>query len=114
MTVSAERIEELRRNSKKSLKADVMTVIDPRELLEILDRVAVDRTLSIVRDSAGRDTRVHRLVLDEGNPVKCLRETLRQWYELATLPPGGSLMESTAEVLRVIGPDGTCVVPHDR
>jgi hypothetical protein len=60
-----------------------------------------------VRDSRGRDARVHGLVLDEGNPAPTMRELLRQWSEAGVESEVGSLYERTVAVLDVIGPDGT-------
>lgn len=61
-----------------------------------------------MRDSRGRDTRIHGLVLDDGNPAPTLRELLRQWSESGLTPPG-DLAERTRMVLECIGPDGTAV-----
>jgi len=58
-----------------------------------------------IRDSQGRDTRIHGLVLDDGNPVRTLRELLRQWSKSGLTPPG-DLADRTQYVLDVIGPDG--------
>jgi hypothetical protein len=60
------------------------------------------------RDSRGRDTRIHGLVLSEGNPAPTLRELLRQWAESGLTPPG-DLAARTQMVLDAIGPDGTAV-----
>lgn len=35
---------------------------------------------SEVRDSRGRDARIHGMVLDSANPARTLRELLRQWH----------------------------------
>jgi hypothetical protein len=59
-----------------------------------------------VRDSKGRDTTIHGLVLDEGNPAPTLRELLRQWSE-SGMTPSGDLAARTKMVLNAIGPDGT-------
>ena len=58
------------------------------------------------RDSAGRDTRIHGVVLNEANPAPTLRELLRQWSESGLVPPG-DLAQRTEMVLDAIGPDGT-------
>jgi hypothetical protein len=58
-----------------------------------------------VRDSQGRDTRIHGLVLNESNPGPTLRELLRQWSE-AGLEAPGDLAERTRMVLEAVGPDG--------
>lgn len=59
-----------------------------------------------VRDSRGRDTRIHGLVLNESNPAPTLRELLRQWAESGLTPPG-DLADRTQAVLDAVGPDGT-------
>ena len=61
-----------------------------------------------LRDSRGRDVRIHGIVLDEGNPAPTLRELLRQWVE-ADLGASGDLAERSQRVLDAIGPDGTVV-----
>lgn len=61
-----------------------------------------------IRDSRGRDTRIHGIVLDEGNPAPTLRELLREWSE-AGLSPTGDLAARTRTVLEAIGPDGTAL-----
>lgn len=67
-----------------------------------------------LRDSRGRDARIHGIVLDEGNPGPTLRELLRQWAELANGQRAqGDLLERTQAVLDVIGPDGTSVTPPE-
>lgn len=65
-----------------------------------------------MRDSQGRDTRIHGLVLDDGNPARSLRELLRQWSESGLTPPG-DLAERTKMVLDIIGPDGVAVPWND-
>lgn len=65
-------------------------------------------TETTVRDSLGRDTRIHGVVLDDGNPAPTLRELLRQWSESGLTPPG-DLAHRTQAVLEAIGPDGTAV-----
>lgn len=67
-----------------------------------------------VRDSQGRDTRIHGMVLDEANPARSLRELLRQWvehYEVGddSVYPAFNLAERSREALKYIGPDGTAV-----
>lgn len=59
------------------------------------------------RDSQGRDTRIHGLVLNESNPAPTLRELLRQWATTAELSHPGDLLDRTNMVLDIIGPDGT-------
>lgn len=61
-----------------------------------------------VRDSAGRDARIHGLVLDSGNPAPTLRELLRQWAESGQ-DGSPELLARTELVLELIGPDGTAV-----
>lgn len=63
-------------------------------------------TDNTVRDSQGRDARVHGVVLNESNPAPTLRELLRQWSETGLTPPG-DLATRTELVLEAIGPDGT-------
>lgn len=63
---------------------------------------------SRLRDSRGRDVRIHGIVLDDGNPAPTLRELLRQWSESGLTPPG-DLAARTRMVLDVIGPDGVAV-----
>lgn len=58
-----------------------------------------------IRDSQGRDARVHGVVLDYGNPTPTLRELLRQWAESGLTPPG-DLADRTQQVLEAIDPDG--------
>ena len=65
-------------------------------------------TDTTVRDSRGRDARIHGLVLNTGNPAPTLRELLRQWAESGLTPPG-DLAERTRMVLEDIGPDGVAV-----
>lgn len=60
----------------------------------------------ITRDSQGRDTRIHGIVLDEGNPAPTLRELLRQWAESGQ-DGSPELLARTEMVLGLIGPDGT-------
>lgn len=57
-----------------------------------------------------RDSRIHGLVLDEGNPGPTLRELLRQWSESGLTPPG-DLADRTRIVLDVIGTDGRVLAP---
>lgn len=59
----------------------------------------------MVRDSQGRDSRIHGVVLNESNPAPTLRELLRQW-DASGLEPTGDLSERTKMVLDAIGPDG--------
>lgn len=76
---------------------------------------SAEKDAPAVRDSRGRDTRIHGLVLDEGNPAPTLRELLRQWVEVQygrELP--GSLLARTESVLEAIGPDRTSVTPPGR
>jgi hypothetical protein len=61
----------------------------------------------VERDSRGRDTRIHGIVLDEGNPAPTLRELLRQWSISGATPPG-DLADRTRLVLEAVGLDGTC------
>lgn len=63
-------------------------------------------TEATVRDSQGRDTRIHGIVLNESNPAPTLRELLRQWAESGLTPPG-DLADRTQAALEAIGPDGT-------
>lgn len=63
---------------------------------------------TVVRDSRGRDARIHGVVLDDGNPAPTLRELLRQWSEAGLVPPG-DLAARTQMVLDAIGPDGVAV-----
>ncbi len=67
-----------------------------------------DNTEAVVRDSLGRNTRIHGIVLDDGNPAPTLRELLRQWSESGVEPPG-DLAARTKMVLEYIGPDGEAV-----
>ena len=66
------------------------------------------------RDSQGRLTAIHGLVLDESNPLPTLRELLRQWMEVEkkrSALPGydisvpGDLITRTYKVLEAVGPD---------
>lgn len=66
------------------------------------------RVSDTIRDSSGRDTRIHGIVLNESNPAPTLRELLRQWAA-SGLAPQGDLAERTQAVLEAIGPDGTAV-----
>jgi hypothetical protein len=66
------------------------------------------KTNDTVRDSRGRDARIHGVVLDDGNPAPTLRELLRQWSESGLTPPG-DLAARTQVALEIIGPDGTAV-----
>lgn len=61
-----------------------------------------------IRDSRGRDTRIHGLVLDTGNPAPTLRELLRQWvaYYESDRSRGADLAARSRMVLEDIGPDG--------
>ena len=61
-----------------------------------------------VRDSEGRDARIHGLVLNEDNPAPTLRELLRQWAESGQ-DGSPELLARTELVLSIIGPDGTAV-----
>lgn len=63
-------------------------------------------TENVLRDSRGRDARIHGAVLDEGNPAPTLRELLRQWNDAGLTAPG-DLAERTRMVLDAVGPDGT-------
>lgn len=65
-----------------------------------------------VRDSQGRDARIHGAVLDEGNPGPTLRELLRQWSE-AGVTPGGDLAARTMMVLDAVGPDASTLPRED-
>ena len=58
-----------------------------------------------VRDSQGRDARIHGVVLNESNPGPTMRELLRQWVE-SGVTPAGDLLARTEAVLDAIGPDG--------
>lgn len=60
------------------------------------------------RDSQGRDTRIHGLILDPTNPAISLRELLRQW---AASGQDGSpaLLKRTEEVLKQVDEDGKVI-----
>lgn len=57
------------------------------------------------KDSEGRDTRIHGLVLDGAHPERTMRELLRQWVESGQ-DGSPELVARTELVLQLTDTDG--------